>query len=437
MAKRFYSPNDTMGSCDSESIQNAVALAAETGVMHVTIPRINDRTGKAEWVLTEGIRLPSGMCVTLDNCYITLADDVMCNFFVSANAYTPDAFDPEKRMHDITICGIGRAELNGGKPNALNEGTHLKNGLPPVTRNCPIFMINVEGFKVENLAITDQRYWGMRFEFCSRGIIRDIFVCGINDRYNQDGVNLRNGCHDILIENIFGQTGDDMIALSAIDFKMENQGNMIVEGMSWDIHDVVIRNISGAAITHPLVALRNHNGAKIYNIMIENVSDTPYVKPPAKYGEIERYGIIRIGNNSYYTTSPSEMGDTYNIKIRGVRIKYSARGIVTQATLKNCSFTDITAEGPCRSIVAVTPDGWASAPSGVKMEDVTVDGVFFDPKTREKTAVFDFSIMRDDDYLHNVTLRNAVLNNVGGLVDMAENCRDANITTDNVSLKYR
>jgi len=436
MLKQFYTPNDTIGSCDSESIQNAVMLAAETGVMHVTIPRINERTGKAEWVITEGIRLPSGMCVTLDNCYMTLADDVMSNFFVSANAYTPDAFDLEKRMHNITIRGVGSAELNGGTPNILSELTHLKNGLPPVTRNCPIFMINVEGFHVENLSITDHRYWGMRFEFCSRGIVRDIFVCGTNDRRNQDGVNLRNGCHDILIENIYGQSGDDMIALSAIDSKKEHEGNMIVEGLPWDIHDVVIRNISGAAITHPLVALRNHNGAKIYNITIENVSDTPFIKPPAKHGEIERYGIIRIGNNSYYSISPSEMGDTYNIKIHGVRIKHSARGIVTQATLKNCSFTDISAEGPCRSIIAVTPDGWAAARSGVKMENVTIDGVFFDPENRDESTVLDFSIMRDDDYLHGVKLNNAVLNNVGSIVDIAANCSDADITTDNVSLKY-
>lgn len=436
MAKLFYTPNDTIGSCDSESIQNAVAMALETGVMHVTIPRINERTGKAEWVITEGIRLPSGMCVTLDNCYMTLADDVMSNFFISANAYTPDAFDPEKRMHNITIRGVGRAELNGGKPNILSESTHLKDGVPPVTRNCPIFMINVEGFHVENLAITDHRYWGMRFEFCSKGIVRDIFVCGTNDRRNQDGVNLRNGCYDILIENIHGQSGDDMIALSAIDSKKEHEGNMIVEGLSWDIHDVVIRNISGAAITHPLVALRNHNGAKIYNITIENVSDTPFLKPPAKYGDVERYGIIRIGNNSYYSISPSQMGDTYNIKIRGVRIKYSARGIITQATLKNCSFSDISAEGACQSIVAVTPDGWASAPSGVKMENVTVDGVFFDAENREGSTVFDFSIMRDDDYVHGVQLRNAVLNNVGSIADIAKSFTDADITTDNVSVKY-
>jgi len=366
---------------------------------------------------------------------MTLADDVMCNFFVSANAYTPDAFDPEKRMHGITIRGIGSAELNGGNPNGLSEVTHLKDGLPPVTRNCPIFMINVEGFKVENISITDQRYWGMRFEFCSKGIIRDIFVCGIFDRRNQDGVNLRNGCHDVLIENVHGQSGDDMIALSAIDVKREHEGNMIVEGLSWDIHDVVIRNISGAAIRHPLVALRNHNGAKIYNITIENITDTPFLKTPFRNGHLNPYGIIRIGNNGYVAISPSEMGDTYNIKIRGLSIRYSERGIVTQATLKNCSFSDIHADGNCRSVVAVTPDRWASAPAGVKMENVTVDSVFFNSENREESTVFDFSRMREDDYVHGVKLRNAELVNVGTIVNLDKECSDVDISLYNVNIK--
>ena len=436
MSKQYFTPNETIGRNDSESIQNAVDKAYETGVMNVTIPRMNERTGECVWLITEGIRLPSGMCVTLDNCFMTLADDVMSNFFVSANAYTPDAYDKDKRMHGITVRGIGTAELNGGKPNELNESTHLKNGLPPVTYNCPIFFINVEDFRVENVRITDQRYWGMRFEFCSRGIIRDIFVCGIRDRRNQDGINLRNGCHDIVIENVHGQTGDDMIALSAIDTKQTHAGNMIVDGLSWDIHDVVIHNISGAAITHPLVALRNHNGAKIYNITIENVSDTPFVKEPAMYADIERYGIIRIGNNSYYSITPSVMGDTYNIRIRGINVNYSARGIVTQATLKNCSFENINAGGVCRSIVAVTPENWAGAECGVKMENVTVDGVYFEAPKRKGTAVFDFSIMREDDFLHNVSLKNAVLKNVGRIADVDESLTDCAITAENMTLKY-
>ena len=170
---------------------------------------------------------------------------------------------------------------------------------------------------MENISILNQRYWGMRFEFCSRGKIRDIFTNVCCDRRNQDGINLRNGCHDILIENVHGQTGDDTIALSAIDTNRNPAANYIVEGMSWDIHDVIIRNISGAAVNHPLVALRNHNGARIYNITIEDIQDTEFLQYTPK-NRFERYGIIRIGNNSYYRIRPSEMGETYNITINNL-----------------------------------------------------------------------------------------------------------------------
>jgi len=435
MTKLFYTPNDTIGSCDSESIQNAVDKALETGVMNVRIPRVNDRTGKPEWVITEGIRLPSGMCVTLDNCFMIMADDVMSNFFVSANAYTPDAYDPEKRMHDITIRGIGRAELNGGKPNELNESTQLKDGFPIVTRNSPIFMINVEGFRVENISITHQRYWGMRFEFCSKGIIRDIFTLALVDRRNQDGLNLRNGCHDILIENVHGQTGDDTIALSAIDVKREHEGNMIVEGMSWDIHDVVIRNISGAAINHPLVALRNHNGAKIYNITIEDICDTEMLEYPAKWGQLVRYATIRVGNNGYIAEKPSKMGDTYNIKINNVYTNYSARVVAVQATMKNVSITNVHAGGKCRSVVSTGPV-WSDAPCGVQIDGLTVENVHFECESREDSCVFDFAEMREDDFVRGAKVKGAELRNVGALAAVAQKCGEVDISASDVCFKY-
>jgi len=437
MYKLTYSPNDFIGADDSQSIQNAVDKACETGVMHVTIPRYNARTESCEWVITKEIRLPSEMTVILENCCITMADDVLSNVFVSANAFTEDAVDPKKRMHGITIQGVGHAVLDGGKPSCYSETQCVKDGnMYLMTHNHPIFMINVEGFKVENISITNQRYWGMRFEYCSKGIIRDIFTNVNRDRNNQDGINLRNGCYDILIENVHGQTGDDTIALSAIDTeKPDRPEPLIVREMSPDIHDVVIRNISGAALAHPLVALRNHNGAKIYNITIENISDTPQLQPSMRNEGAERYGIIRIGNNAYYSIAPSQMGDTYNIKIDNVNVSYSARAIVTQATLKDCKFSNIHASGACRSIVAVTPATWAGANGGVKMENVTVDGVTFDAANRENSSVFDFSVMRDEDYIHGLKLQNAELRNVGKVVDLDPACTKCQVTMQNVGWK--
>ena len=73
---------------------------------------------------------------------------------------------------------------------------------------------------------------------------------------NQDGVDNRNGCHDILITDITGRTGDDMVALTAIanDDEPYLPGGSLctthVMPNDWskrdrDIHDIVIRNVMG------------------------------------------------------------------------------------------------------------------------------------------------------------------------------------------------
>ena len=411
----FISPNDTIGKTDSESIQNAVDLAAKHGINKVVIPRLNARRGEAEWVIDKTIRLPSEMCIELDNCYMVMADDVVGGFFCSDNLFTERGTKLEERMHGINIHGKGVAVLDGGNPTALNEATQKELGVP-VRLNTPIFFINVEGFKVENISIVNQRYWGMRFEFCARGIIRDIFFSTNQDRRNQDGINLRNGCHDILIENIHGQTGDDTIALSAIDTDKKVGFNIgypvIVEGHDWDIHDVVIRNISSAAIRHPLVALRNHNGALMYNITIENLNDTAEHRP-AMNSDFERYALVCIGNNSYAGIRHNKMGETYNITIKNIHAKYSTRAVYTQATLRDSLISGVYATGACKSVIATTPDGWADAKSGVQMENVTVENVFFRPSDKENSKLIDFRVMREGDYVKNLYLNNVNMSGVG------------------------
>ena len=437
--KLYFTPNDTIGANDSESIQNAVNLAAESGINKVVIPMKNERTGEFKWIIDKTIRLPSDMCVVLDNCFMQMADDVVGGFFCSDNLFTERGTKLEQRMYNITIKGEGHAVLDGGKPTALNEGTQNDLGVP-VRLNTPIFFMNVEGFSVQNISITNQRYWGMRFQFCAKGIIRDIFFSVNQDRRNQDGINLRNGCHDILIENIHGQTGDDMIALSAIDTDVKKGFNVdyptIVEGHDWDIHDVVIRNVSGAAVRHPLVALRNHNGAKMYNITMENISDTAPIRPAENF-KFERYAMVAIGNNAYAGIHHSQMGDTYNITVRDLRVNYSTRAIYVQSTVRDSIFSRICAGGACKAILATTPDGWANAKSGVKMENVTLSDVYFRPEDKENSKIIDFSVMREGDYVHNLYLTNVNTVGVGAFAVLDDQCKDISIKRGYMSVDSR
>ena len=138
MSKLFITPNDTIGACDSESIQSAVDQAKACGINKVVIPRMNDRTSEAKWIITKAIKLPSDFLLVLDNCFMQMADDVVGGFFKSENLFTECGTDPDATMHNIHIRGEGYAVLDGGKPTLLNEETQFDLGVP-VRLNSPIF----------------------------------------------------------------------------------------------------------------------------------------------------------------------------------------------------------------------------------------------------------------------------------------------------------
>ncbi len=439
MTKQFITPNETICGSDSESIQKAVMLAAELGINKVVIPRINKRTGKALWLIEKTVRLPSDMTIILDNCFMQMADDVVGGFFCNETLFTDKGNDLKYRMKNIHIIGVGEAILDGGRPTEINEETQLRIGMP-VRLNTPIFFMNVEFFSVENIKIHHQRYWGMRFEFCSRGTVRDISFKVIRDRRNQDGIDLRNGCHNILIENISGQSGDDLIALSAIDTDMPtgfgesgNDYSVIVKDHDWDIHDVTIKNIYGSPVTHPLVALRNHNGAKMYNIHIENLHDCPMLYP-AHEGERERYAMVHIGDNIYFRKSRQVMGDTHDITIKDVYLNHTVSAVQVGGTVKNMLVSNIHASGEARSAITVIGDNWGDDVYGVKMENVLLDGLFMNPAGNE-SSVIDFPYMQEGDYIKNMKVRNGYLENVKRLAIVHENCERFDLCAENVYLE--
>ena len=54
------------GADDSQTIQNAVDYAEQTGLGQVIIPRFNERTGQPLWDLPRAVLLPSDMTIILD-----------------------------------------------------------------------------------------------------------------------------------------------------------------------------------------------------------------------------------------------------------------------------------------------------------------------------------------------------------------------------------
>lgn len=335
---------------DSLTIQTAIDRACERKENKIVIPRMNARTGEALWEIRETIFLPSDFTLILDNCHLRMADGVYCNMFCNKNAYAEES----EEQNNIAVIGVGNVVLDGGTPNGLTEKTSLTNGFPSIINNTMIFFRNVSGFTVENIHIKEQRWWGMTFMYCEQGRISNINFSAANTVPNQDGIDLRTGCHDIIIENITGKTGDDTIALTALtgslfqSFRVENKDN--------NIYNVIIRNVS-ACVTggHHIVRLLNHDGFQLYNILIDGIMD--------RSEDVKAKAALKIGDSRYSKVRRAVLHETHNITARNI-ISRAKAAVLLGGTVSDSYFSNIQQYG-----------GYAIQSNCCEVENLYFDGV--------------------------------------------------------------
>ncbi len=319
--KEFYTPNDFECGSDSERIQCAINEAEKSGCGKVVIPHYNEKSDSLLWTIDKTVLIPSDMTVILDNCHIRMADGVMCRMFENSNVGLPVGRTLEGEQKNIRIIGVGNAVLDGGKDNGLTEYTCGKNGMPSIIENVTVFLCNVSDFVIENITVVDQRLWAFDFLFARRGKISDIRFridtpCEYGNWRNQDGIDLRVGCNNILIQNISGEVGDDCVALTALMNPAGGEYALRVEGKETDIHDVIIRDVRAVTSLCATIRLLNQYGHKIYNISIDNVVD---VSKPVLESKTQK--VIRIGEYNYFggiEENKTKPGDMYNISISNV-----------------------------------------------------------------------------------------------------------------------
>lgn len=353
---------------DSEMIQSALDKASQTGES-IVIPKINKRTGKDIWDITKTVYLYDGSTVILQNCHLRLADDTVCNMFANKNARSDDVF--EKKQRDITIKGIGKAILDGGNHNGFYENNGIARDVSKypdhhISENCMVFFRNVEHLVIDNITVMNQRYWAMPLYAVSYSHISNIHFESASNVPNQDGVDVLKGSHDIIIENITGCTGDNVIALLATDDPIYcKSGENMHDG---DIYNITIRNVMVYGVGGcALIRLLNHDGFKIYNIRIDNVIETsPWSEHDSsvaqnpdliikndKDGNIyhERHLIpgekgyrceaaILIGESYWYNTSKAQPGDTFGISVSNV-MTHARYAVFLNNTIMDSSFDNI------------------------------------------------------------------------------------------------
>ncbi len=339
-AQRTLTPNEFEGS-DAERINQALEAAAATG-KRVVIPRWNHAAeGTREmWLLDSAILIPGDSVLTLHNCHLKLSDQCRDNFIRSANCgLGVTDIEPIRNVH---IRGVGNVLLEGAdRPRATGDGAKTLGertfgtdaGVAGVSqsgdwRNIGVLLAYVEDFSIEGLRVKDSHAWAISLERCAHGTIRDLdfesrghrMVDGTQETIlNQDGVDLRMGCHDILIENITGYTGDDLIALTAIpgdDRPAGGTESTMVTDMAYrgdvdDIRHVTIRDVRGyCAGGHHIVRFLNTSGAKLHDIILDGLTDT---SPP----DVRCRAALKIGDSNY-GEGVAPLGDTFRLIVSNV-----------------------------------------------------------------------------------------------------------------------
>lgn len=377
--EKYISPNQTIRENDNLSITAAIDEAKKTGINKVAIPKTNERTGKDLWVIEDTVLLPDDIEIVIDDAHLVLADGIYANMFRNANVGTDFGRTREGEQKNITIRGIGNAVLDGGNYNGLSERNSGKDGLPHVSKNTTMFFVNVSNLTVENLSVVNQRWWGITNVFVHDSVYRNIHFKadysridenGVHhpDEYpknydeiyikNADGIDLRIGCHHMLIENVTGFCEDDVIALTALG-KFENNLGYIVEGEPQDIHDVKIKNICANTVCS-VVRLLNDEGKKLYNIDIDGVCRLPGVV------RVDPAYTIRIGDMKY-AKEHSKLGDTYGITVRNVISDTFCAVNVTKG-LKDSLVENILVVGDGKY-------GFAANESGAQFDNCTIRNI--------------------------------------------------------------
>ena len=343
-AQARMTPNEVPTGSDSERIEAAIASAVSSGANSITIPRINRLRPEGKWLIERAIVLPSDFTLRLEDCWIQLAPGTRDNLITNSGSRT----EPATGNENIRIIGEGNAVLCGGTESHW-EVPGDRNG----HRSIGVLLRDVRNFTISGFKMVETQMWGISVENgCAFGRIEKIEFANTNKYPNQDGVNVRRGCHDITVDQITGNTGDDSVAITALRARQPagpggdpRTGRIVDNGTKDDVYNITISNIRTRVVGgHQIVRILNHDGVKIYNVSIDHVMDTSAAE------EKRPRAAVKIGDVRYFAASKAALGDTSRIMVSNVMSRAESV-IQIQGTLRDARFTNIYGYGGNKHLV--------------------------------------------------------------------------------------
>lgn len=331
--------NDFLGKTDSDVLEAAIKARGLDGIVVIPPRQLENEPERDFWLIDRAILLPENTTVILSNCKIKLSDSARDNFFRSANC--GEGIEYPETVKNIHIKGEGSALLEGADyprstgdrskknykvcPHFAEDICKYAPWLPEERkspekltfddfhdysygtdegkegesqqgdwRNVGVLLAHVENFSISNITIKYSHAWAISMESCAYGTVEKITFEAYMHRNidgmemnieNQDGVNLRTGCHHIVVSDIFGCTGDDVIAINAsskpwLPYRAGGTyTSTMVTGNDYsyrekDIHDVIVRNVIAHSYLCFTVRLLAMGEAEVYNVVIDGIVDT-------------------------------------------------------------------------------------------------------------------------------------------------------------------
>ncbi len=336
----FISPNSFNGT-DVERINQAIQTASLQG-LRVVIPRHNEGRDEDLWLLDSAILVQDNTTLELDNCHIKLSDRCRDNMIRSANCGLGITdIHPMKHVHihgvgDVLLEGADHPRATGDSAKTLGTRTYGTDaGVEGESqtgdwRNIGVLLAQVEHFSIRNVHVKDAHCWAISLERCGFGRVSDIhftaeehkMIDGVRETIlNQDGLDLRQGCHDISIDRISGRTGDDLVALTNIrrtdklagtDTSTMVSASKCPDGGDDDIRNIFIRQVAGYSCgRHHVVRFLNASGLKIYNVVLDGLIDTSPPDRPCK-------ATLKIGDSNPRWGGVTPVGDTNRLLLSNI-----------------------------------------------------------------------------------------------------------------------
>ncbi|MBQ2742690.1 MAG: hypothetical protein IJF32_07795 [Oscillospiraceae bacterium] len=317
-----------------------------------------------DYCISHAVLIPSETTILVDGCTISQANFTFDNVFRGDNLVL-SGNDPYglplevKSIKNIKILGKNGAKIHGPKKNPLFFNYMTKKEEEPLGdfwgwRTLTISLSKCDGFEVGGLSFENARCWTMSFDICTNGYIHDI--CFDTDVKNGDGIDFRSGCHNCLVENISGYTGDDTVACSALSkgrielpmpssiypgeyylYPMEPTRYLSERSESEkDISNITIRNVNTGGKHHGVICLAAR-GCKVYNIKIENIRENPMnIESPHREATVKIYTSYGGGYKK---------GDIHDIYVKNVTSTYSDSAVYCNAEVENITLEGISGSG--------------------------------------------------------------------------------------------